>query len=103
MAARSIATASISFGLVTVPVRIYPATRASAGLSFHLLHEKDHSRLKQQYICEKEGRVVSRSEMVKGAPFFAGGPVDGRWFLAPPVSVPRSYYTTVTSAPRRRC
>jgi DNA end-binding protein Ku len=72
MAARSIATASISFGLVTVPVRIYPATRTSAGLSFHLLHEKDHSRLKQQYVCEKDGEVVPRSEMVKGYEFAKG-------------------------------
>jgi len=72
MAARSIATASISFGLVTVPVRIYPATRTSAGLSFHLLHEKDHARLKQQYVCEKDGEVVSRSEMVKGYEFAKG-------------------------------
>jgi DNA end-binding protein Ku len=72
MAARSIATASISFGLVTVPVRIYPATRTSAGLSFHLLHEKDHSRLKQQYVCEKDGTVVPRSEMVKGYEFAKG-------------------------------
>jgi DNA end-binding protein Ku len=72
MAARSIATASISFGLVTVPVRIYPATRASAGLSFHLLHEKDHSRLKQHYVCEKDGEVVPRSEMIKGYEFAKG-------------------------------
>ena len=72
MAARSIATASISFGLVTVPVRIYPATRASAGLSFNLLHAKDHSRLKQQYVCEKDGEVVPRSEMVKGYEFAKG-------------------------------
>lgn len=72
MAARSIATASISFGLVTVPIRIYPATRASAGLSFHLLHEKDHARLKQQYVCEKDGEVVPRSEMVKGYEFAKG-------------------------------
>lgn len=72
MAARSIATASISFGLVTVPIRIYPATRASAGISFHLLHEKDHSRLKQQYVCEKDGGVVPRSEMVKGYEFAKG-------------------------------
>ena len=72
MAARSIATASISFGLVTVPIRIYPATRASAGISFHLLHEKDHSRLKQQYVCEKDGEVVARSEMVKGYEFAKG-------------------------------
>ena len=72
MAARSIATASISFGLVTVPVRIYPATRASAGLSFHLLHEKDHARLKQQYVCEKDGELVPRSETVKGYEFAKG-------------------------------
>ena len=72
MAARSIATASISFGLVTVPVRIYPATRSSAGLSFHLLHEKDHARLKQQWICEKDGEVVPRSETVKGYEFAKG-------------------------------
>ena len=59
-------TAAISFGLVTVPVRVYPAVRTSAGLSFHLLHEKDGSRLKQQYICAKEDVVVPRSEMIKG-------------------------------------
>jgi DNA end-binding protein Ku len=66
MAARSIATATISFGLVTVPIRIYPAVRVSAGLSFHLLHAKDHVRLKQQYICPEDGKVVPRSDMVKG-------------------------------------
>src|SRR5947207_11752530 len=66
MAARSIATASISFGLVTVPVRIYPAVRVSAGLSFHLLHAKDHVRLKQQYVCPKDDEVVPRAEMIKG-------------------------------------
>jgi len=66
MAARSIATATISFGLVTVPVRVYPATRQSAGLSFHMLHAKDKARLKQQYICPRDDEVVPRSEMVKG-------------------------------------
>src|SRR5919201_3622141 len=65
-APRSMETAAISFGLVTVPVRIYPAVRPSAGLSFHLLHEKDGSRLKQQYVCAEEGVVVPRSEMIKG-------------------------------------
>jgi DNA end-binding protein Ku len=66
MAARSIATATISFGLVTVPIRVYPATRSSAGISFHLLHAKDNVRLKQQYVCPKDDEVVPRSEMVKG-------------------------------------
>ena len=66
MPARSIATATISFGLVTVPVRVYPATRLSGGLSFHMLHAKDKVRLKQQYVCPKDDEVVPRSEMVKG-------------------------------------
>jgi DNA end-binding protein Ku len=59
-------TAAISFGLVTVPVRVYPAVRSSAGLSFHLLHAKDGARLKQQYLCTKDEEVVPRSEMIKG-------------------------------------
>ena len=66
MAARSISRAAISFGLVTVPVRIYPAVRVSAGVSFHMLHEKDGARLRQHYVCAKDGEVVPRSEMVKG-------------------------------------
>ena len=66
MPARSISTATISFGLVTVPIRVYPATRLSAGLSFHMLHAKDNVRLKQQYVCPKDDEVVPRSEMVKG-------------------------------------
>src|SRR6185295_6717402 len=72
MAARSIATGAISFGLVTVPIRIYPATRQAAGISFHLLHAKDGSRVKQQYVCAKEGDVVERDEMVKGYEFAKG-------------------------------
>jgi DNA end-binding protein Ku len=72
MAARSIATATISFGLVTVPVRIYPAVRQSAGLSFHLLHDKDNVRLKQQYICPEDEEIVPRSEMVKGFEYKKG-------------------------------
>lgn len=51
---------------MTVPVRLYPTASVSGGLSFHLLHAKDKARLKQQYVCAKEGTVVPRSEMVKG-------------------------------------
>ena len=72
MAARSIATATISFGLVTVPIRIYPAVRQSAGLSFHLLHATDKARLELQYICPEDGEVVPRSEMVKGFEYKKG-------------------------------
>jgi DNA end-binding protein Ku len=66
MPPRSIATGTISFGLVTIPVRLYPATQATASVSFNLLHAKCGSRLKQQYVCSKEGEKVEREDMVKG-------------------------------------
>ena len=66
------ASATISFGLVSIPVRLYSATEASASISFNLLHAKDGSRLRQQYICIKEEVVVPREEMVKGYEFAKG-------------------------------
>jgi DNA end-binding protein Ku len=67
--ARPIAGATISFGLVSIPVRLYPATQSSVAISFNLLHKKDGSRLKQQYICPRDGEIVSRDEMIKGYEF----------------------------------
>ncbi|HVV52458.1 MAG TPA: Ku protein [Polyangia bacterium] len=67
--ARPIAGATISFGLVSIPVRLYPATQSKAGVSFNLLHAKCGSRLKQQYVCPRDGEQVSRDEMVKGYEF----------------------------------
>src|SRR5215813_1689590 len=72
MAARSISTGAITFGLVTVPVRIYPAISDAAGTSFHLLHAKDDVRLRQQFVCHVVGEVVPRSEMVKGYEYAKG-------------------------------
>jgi DNA end-binding protein Ku len=69
MAARSIGTATISFGLVTVPVRMYTASESSAAVSFNMLHGKCGSRLKQQYICTKDEEIVPRDQMVKGYEF----------------------------------
>jgi DNA end-binding protein Ku len=70
MPARSIASATVSFGLVTIPVKLFPATQpSSAGVHFNLLHKDCGSRLKQQYICAKEEVIVSRDEMVKGYEF----------------------------------
>jgi DNA end-binding protein Ku len=69
MAARSMSTATISFGLVTVPIRLYAASESQAAVSFNLLHEKCHSRLKQQYICPKDEEIVTRDQMVKGYEF----------------------------------
>jgi DNA end-binding protein Ku len=69
MAARSIGTLSISFGLVSIPVKLYSATEASRAISFNLLHKGCGSRLKQQYICVKEEVPVARDDMAKGFEF----------------------------------
>ncbi len=69
MAARSLASLTVTFGLVSIPVRLYAATQASSGISFNLLHKDCGSRLKQQYVCAREGVVVERSETVKGYEF----------------------------------
>jgi DNA end-binding protein Ku len=67
--ARSIASLTISFGLVAIPVKLYSATVSSERLSFNLLRQKDGSRVKQQYIAVNDGKPVERSEMVKGYEF----------------------------------
>ncbi len=69
MAARSIGSLTISFGLVAIPVKLYSATQSSSAISFNLLHKDCGSRLKQQYICAKEGTLVERDAMVKGYEF----------------------------------
>src|SRR4051794_36863416 len=69
MAARSIGTVTVSFGLVSIPVKLYSATQPSAGLSFNMLHGKCGSRVKQQYICPKDNEIVPRDQMVKGYEF----------------------------------
>jgi DNA end-binding protein Ku len=67
--ARSIASLTISFGLVAIPVKLYSATVSSERLSFNLLRQKDGSRVKQQYVAVNDGKPVDRSEMVKGYEF----------------------------------
>jgi len=69
MAARSIGSLTISFGLVAIPVKLYSATQSGNAISFNLLHKDCGSRLKQQYICAKDGSIVERDDMVKGYEF----------------------------------
>ena len=67
---RPTATATISFGMVSIPVKLFAATESNASISFNMLHEKCKGRVKQQYICERDnGEVVPRTEMVKGYEF----------------------------------
>jgi len=67
--ARAIASLTISFGLVSIPVKLYSATVSSERLSFNLLRQKDGSRVKQQYVAVNDGALVERSEMTKGYEF----------------------------------
>lgn len=69
MAARSIGSLTVSFGLVSIPVKLYSATESSRAISFNMLHKTCGSRLKQQYLCLKEGVPVERDDIVKGYEF----------------------------------
>jgi DNA end-binding protein Ku len=68
MAARSIGTGTISFGMVSIPIRLYSAAEPSSAISFNLLDAKTKTRLKQQYI-NQAGEIVPRDQMVKGYEF----------------------------------
>ena len=70
MAARALASVTVTFGMVSIPVKLYAATSPQAAVSFNLLHGGGcGSRLKQQYLCSREGTVVERADMVKGYEF----------------------------------
>lgn len=64
-------TGFLSFGLVTIPVRLYSGAR-SERVSFHMLHATDRVRLKQQMICPAEERPVGRDETVRGYEYAKG-------------------------------
>jgi DNA end-binding protein Ku len=66
---------SIQFGLVNIPVGVYSATR-SERISFHLLHKKDFGRVRNQRICELEGRILSNEDVVKGYEYQKGEYVE---------------------------
>ena len=72
MPARSIGTATISFGLVSVPVEVYSTGESAASVSFNMLHKDCGTKLKQQYICPKHEVVVDRENTVKGREFAKG-------------------------------
>jgi DNA end-binding protein Ku len=70
--ARAFASAQISFGLVSIPVRLFTATEASEKISFNMLHEECGSRIQQQLYCPKDERTIERAETVKGYEFSRG-------------------------------
>jgi DNA end-binding protein Ku len=66
MPARSIGTATISFGLVSIPTKLYTTNETASEIHFNMLHDADSARLKQQYICTQCNELVDREHTVKG-------------------------------------
>jgi DNA end-binding protein Ku len=66
--ARAIGSATISFGLVSIPVRLFVATHSQQP-RFHLVHAECGSRIRNQLYCPRDKRVVERSEVVRGYEF----------------------------------
>src|SRR5260221_193478 len=65
MAARSIASLTVSFGLVSIPVKLYSATEASRAISFNLLHKACGSRIMQQHLYAGEVRSMKDIDIPK--------------------------------------
>jgi len=69
---RPFASATISFGLVSIPTKLYSATESSEKITFNMIHRECGSRVQQQYICPKDERPVDRTELAKGYEFSKG-------------------------------
>ena len=69
--AASVWTGYLSFGLISMPVRLFSGARGER-VSFHMLHRPDKVRVKQQLVCPEEEVVVDRSEIVKGYEYRKG-------------------------------
>src|SRR6202453_2016254 len=63
--AASVWSGYLTFGLISMPVRLFSGARSS-GISFNQLHRTDHHRVKQQLICPADNQVLERSDIVKG-------------------------------------
>lgn len=72
MTARAFASGNISFGLVSIPVKLYSTGETSAPIHLNMLHKKCGSRLRQQYVCPVDNEVVGREDIVKGYEYARG-------------------------------
>ena len=69
--AASVWSGYLTFGLISLPVRLFSGARGSR-ISFHMLHRDDHVRVKQQLVCPAEDKVLGRDEIVKGYEYRKG-------------------------------
>ncbi|MCY3972114.1 MAG: Ku protein [Acidobacteria bacterium] len=72
MPARSVGTGTVSFGLVSIPVRLYSTSETSGGVRFNMLDPTDNTRVKQQLVNPRTGALVERKETIKGYEFGKG-------------------------------
>lgn len=72
MAVRATSSGTIAFGLVSIPVKLFPSVSPAEGIKFNNLHESCGTRVKYQYFCPKDDELVSRDQMVKGYEFSKG-------------------------------
>jgi len=72
MAARPLGSATIAFGLVSIPVKLYSAAESAAAVRFNQIDRRDGSRVKQQLVSAKSGELVPKEEIVKGYEFSKG-------------------------------
>ena len=72
MSARVVGSATISFGLVSVPVKLYSSADSSAAISFNWLNKDTSARVKQQYVDAHSGEKVDKADMIKGYEFTKG-------------------------------
>lgn len=69
---RALASATVSFGLVSIPVKLYSSTESSAAIRFNQINKKDGARVKQQLVSAKTGEPVAKEDIVKGYEFAKG-------------------------------
>ena len=72
MPARSVGAGTVSFGLVSIPVRLYSTSETSGGVRFNMLDPSDNTRVKQQLVNPRTGALVERKETIKGYEFGKG-------------------------------
>ena len=72
MSARVVGSATISFGLVSVPVKLFSSADSSAAISFNWLNKDTSARVKQQYVDAHSGEKVDKADMIKGYEFTKG-------------------------------
>src|SRR5712692_1793744 len=72
MAARPLSSATISFGLVSVPIPLYSASESQAAIPINWINRKTKARLKQQYDDSQTGEKVEKEDMMKGREFTKG-------------------------------